>query len=592
MSRRGGAEAGPGLRRGLSRIWIRLLAFNVLLVFIPAAGLLYLDTYERQLLDAQERSMVQQGRVLAAALSGRGGLEPAAAERLLVALNRRLEARLRVLDRQGRVIADSAALGPRQGPKSAGAAPGDPSPGETTAAALDPQERRESLLYRFGSGLFRLWRLVRPVELPPARPGLYSTGGDPTAPLTGPAVRQALAGRYGADVRVSGRADGAFPGESGEELRTVLHAAIPILGGVAGVDSAGRVVGAVLVSQSTERILAALADVRLTIFRVILASIVAAVVLSLLVATTIARPLTRLRDQARALVDRRGRLTGDFRGSAKSDEIGELTRALEELTGRLRHHLGATEAFAADVSHELKNPLASIRSAAEMLPAAEASEDRRRFEDIILREVARLESLLASVREIGSIDAQLEAEATEPVPLAALVEAVVEGYRLRDGRVPIELDLHPAPLLVEVSPERLAQVVENLMDNAVSFSPDGGAVSIRVQPATAAERPSARLVVEDEGPGIPPDKLERIFDRFFSDRSATPGERRRNQTGLGLAIVKAVAEGYGGTAWAENRGAASWADATEPRSAIAAAGTGTGARFFVTLPLSESRLRP
>ena len=569
----GEAEARPdsaAWRRALSRIWIRLLAFNLLLVFIPAAGLLYLDTYERQLLDAQERSMVQQGRLLAAALSGRGELDADASGRVLVALNRRLEARIRVLDRDGRVVADSAALGPRREPSGT---PGEAAGGGAAPPAVadtDGADRRDDLLYRLGSAVYGLWRAVRPVELPPERPGLYSTA-DPGAPLTGPAVAQALAGRYGADVRVTAveGGDGSLASGAGGDTRTLLHVAIPVLGGVGGFDSAGRVVGAVLVSQSTERILAALSDVRLTIFRVILASIAAAVVLTLLVATTIVRPLTRLRDQARALVDRRGRLTGEFSGSAKPDEIGELARALEDLTHRLRHHLGATESFAADVSHELKNPLASIRSAAEMLPAADTEEDRRRFENIILRETARLESLLASVREIGSIDAQLEAEVTEPVPLARLVEAVVDGYRIRDGSVAVELDLAREPLLVEVSPERLAQVVENLLDNAVSFSPPGGNVTIRVEPAGG----DARLVVEDQGPGVPPDKLERIFDRFFSDRSAQPAApgtagRRRNQTGLGLAIVRAVVEGYGGSAEVENRG-------------------GGGARFLVTLPLAE-----
>jgi len=561
----------PAWRRALSRIWIRLLAFNLLLVFIPAAGLLYLDTYERQLLDAQERSMVQQGRVLAAALAGRGELDADASRRVLVALNRRLEARLRVLDREGRVVADSAALGPRRetaaGPGDGSAHSSDPAPPGTVATA-GAEDRRDDLLYRLGSAVYGLWRVVRPVELPPERPGLYATT-DPGAPLTGPAVTQALAGRYGADVRVTAARDGDGDGPyASGETRTLLHVAIPVLGGVAGFDSAGRVVGAVLVSQSTGRILAALSDVRLTIFRVILASIAAAVVLTLLVATTIVRPLTRLRDQARALVDRRGRLTGDFSGSAKPDEIGELARALEDLTHRLRHHLGATEAFAADVSHELKNPLASIRSAAEMLPAADTEEDRRRFENIILRETARLESLLASIREIGSIDAQLEAEVTEPVPLARLVEAVVDGYRIRDGSVAVDLDLHPGPLPVEVSPERLAQVVENLLDNAVSFSPPGGTVTIRVEAAGG----DAHLLVEDEGPGVPPDKLERIFDRFFSDRSGMPetaGGRGRRQTGLGLAIVRAVVEGYGGTVRAENR---------PPPG---------GARFVVTLPLAE-----
>jgi two-component system, OmpR family, sensor histidine kinase ChvG len=542
--------------RALSRIWIRLLAFNVLLVFLPAASLLYLDTYERQLLGAQERAMVQQGRVLAAALSGRGQLQAADARRTLVALNRRLEARLRVLDRFGRVVADSAALGPRREP---------PAP----AAAAAPRETR---LYRLGQALHRLWRRVRPrPELPPARPGLYTAAGA-DEPLRGPAVREALAGRYGADVRVVG-AEGAAEGDA----VTVLHSAIPVLGGVRGADAAGRVVGAVLVSQSTERILEAVSAVRLGVFQVILASVAAAVVLTLLLATTIARPLARLRDQAQSIVDRRGRLTGEFRGSDKHDEIGELARALEELTRRLRHHIGATEAFASDVSHELKNPLASIRSAAEMLPEAETAGERRRFESIVLREVARLEGLLSAMREIGSIDARMESEPARLVVLGELVEAVVEGYRVRGrrkggggGAVPVDLSLPRVPLAVEAAPERLAQVVENLLDNAVSFTRDGGRVQLAVEPAGGD---GVRLRVEDDGPGISEEHLDRIFDRFFSYRGGgARGGGRDGHTGLGLAIVKAVVEGYGGTIHAGNRPAG-------------------GARFEVTLPRAEPRLR-
>lgn len=498
--------------------------------------------------------MVQQGRLLAAALSGRGALETEEAERVLVALNRRLEARLRVLDRRGRVVADSAALGPRR---------------EATNPS-DATEPRESRLYRLGSALHALWRQVRPApELPADRPGLYSATNT-EMPLTGPAVREALAGRYGADQRVASAAGG--------DSVTLLYSAIPVLGGVRGADAAGRVVGAVLVSQSTERILQAVSEVRLVIFRVILASLLAAVVLTVLLATTIARPLARLRDEAQSIVDRRGRLTGDFGGSQRSDEIGELARSLEQLTRRLRHHLGATEAFASDVSHELKNPLASIRSAVEMLEDAETPAERQRFEGIVLREVARLEGLLSGVREIGSIDAQMESEPMQPVSLGALTEAVVEGYRLRDGGVPVELALPAVPLAVEATPERLAQVVENLLDNAASFSPPGGRVHIAVEPLRAdGGRDAVRLSVEDEGPGIAPDHLERIFDRFFSYRGNGHGGHggkggRGGHTGLGLAIVRAVVEGYGGTIRAENRFQG-------------------GARFEVTLPRAEPRLR-
>ncbi|HUO85953.1 MAG TPA: histidine kinase dimerization/phospho-acceptor domain-containing protein, partial [Thermoanaerobaculia bacterium] len=459
------------LARLLSRISLRLLAFNVLLVFLPAAGLLTLDTYERQLLSAQERSMVQQGRLLAATLSGGPVLDGDQAQRVLVALDRRLEARLRVVDPEGRVIADSAALGPRRDEGIGETAGDEARSAATTAPAVSP-------LYRVGSALNRWWRaLAPPPALPRAAPGLYSAEG-PEGRLAGPAVREALTGRYGADLRVTGGTDGAV---------TTLHSAIPILGGPAAeaasdgaVEGAATrptaVVGAVLVSQSTGRVLTALREVRLGIFRVFLASVAAAVVLSLLVATTILRPIGRLRREAQAIVDRRGRLTGAFGGSAKLDEIGDLTRALEELTGRLRRHLTATEAFAADVSHEFKNPLAAIRGAVERLAEADDEEQRRRFERIVLTEVARLERLLSGVAEVSAVDAEAVAEPGAS-DVAEMVHSLAAAHRLRGGP-PLTVTLPQQPLVVAMPPERFAQVLANLLSNAASFSPPGSAVEV------------------------------------------------------------------------------------------------------------------
>jgi len=583
---RPGRGSGRGRRRSLafrrlvSRLSIRLLAFNVLLVFLPAAFLLYLDVYERRLLDAQERSMVQQGRLLAAELSGRGEeLDVAEARRVLVELDRRLEARLRVVDREGRVVADSAALGPRRDETAAGGAPA------AAAPAAPPAERpRADPLYRLGSLLYRAYRAVRSLpapSLPPERLGLYTAEG-PDDTLAGPAVREALAGRYGADLRVTPLGDSSI---------TTLHSAIPVLG-PAGDDGGRQVLGAVLVSQSTARILEALTAVRLGIFQVFLLSVAAAIVLSLVVGTTIVRPLHRLRTEAHAIVDRRGRLTGGFGGSGKLDEIGDLARALEELTRRLRRHLDATEAFAADVSHEFKNPLAAIRGATEMLAEAETPEERRRFEAIAQREVARLERLLAGVREITAVDARLEDEAARPVALGELAAAVAAGYEGRAGAggrpagLPadrpsgdvrrIEVAVPDEPLVVAADPDQLGRAIENLLDNALSFSPQGAAVRLEV----AREDGRARLTVADAGPGIPDEHLERVFDRFFTWRpAAAPGTsshaaaaasgaaRRDGHAGLGLAIARSIVEGYGGTIRASNR----------PEG---------GARLDVTLPLA------
>lgn len=501
--------------RFLSRISIRLLAFNVLLVFLPAAGHLYLGIYERQLLEAQERAMVQQGRLLAASLSDRGPVSREAVEAVLEQLNQRLESRLRVVAGDGKVLGDSSRLGPRH---DAGA------PGEKAAT-----QAREHPLYGLGSLPVLLYRkLFNPPEpvLEPA--DIYSS----VDRIEGPEVRAALRGRYGAATRVS----------TGGQRSVTLYSAIPVRSG-------GQVVGAVLVSQSTYRILQALYEVRLQVFRVFLISVAAAVVLSLLVSTTIARPLRRLRNEAKAILDRSGRLRRRFQGSTKLDEIGDLARTLEVLTRRLEDRMRFVESFASDVSHELKNPLASIRSATEMLAEVESAEDRSRFCRVIESDVARMEHLLSGIQRITHIDAELEREERERVDVNDLAAAITDGFRRRAGRrVEFEVTIPHAPAVVSASPERLTQVIENILDNAVSFSPEGGHVRVRL----VAGESQHHIIVEDEGPGIPSEHIERIFDRFFSYRprgGASPG----GHVGLGLSVAKAIVEGYGGTIRATTR---------------------------------------
>ncbi len=523
--------------RFLSGISIRLLAFNLLLVFLPAAGFLYFKVYERQLLEAQERAMVQQGRMLAAALSGHGEIDPEATRELLRRLEQRTEARLRVVGRRGELLADTSRLGPpgtgREEVEASRSSSSSSSPSSPSSSYPVPRETRESVLYRGGAVVYRLYRRLNPSAEPSKGASWRTETFYPSGrPLLGPEVQAALAGRYGAATRPT----------PGDQRSMTLYSAIPVRSG-------GQVVGAVLVSQSTFRILGALVEVRLDVFQVFLASVAAAVVLSLLVSTTIALPLRRLRDEANALVDRRGRLRGSFGGSRRSDEIGDLTRALEQLTRRLEGHLRFIESFASDVSHEFKNPLASIRSATEMLAEVEDPADRERLLAVAQREVARMERLLSGVREITEIDAHLEAEAARPVDLGALLSEVAEGFRLRGGRdVRIDLRVPAEPVVVRASPERLGQVFENLLDNAVGFSPAGSAVTLRVERQDGV----AAVAVADRGPGIPEEHLDRIFDRFFSYRPGEP-RARNGHTGLGLAIARAITEGYGGTIAARNR---------------------------------------
>ncbi len=506
------------LRRATAGISVRLLAFNLLLVFLPVAGVLYLGIFEEQLLSAQEQSMVQQGRLLAAALAGRAELSDADPELILLRLGQRSTARLRVYDERGQLLADSSRLGPRR-------ESGEEAPPE-------PPTARTSWLYRLGAGLFALAsRLFDPGSwLAPAVTPAVEPYAEPASER--PAVVAALAGRYGA-------ATAPTPGQRS----VTLHSAIPILDGE-------RVVGVVLVSQSTLRLLRDLYDVRLAVFRVFLASLAAAVVLTLVLSTTIARPLKRLRREASELLDRRGRLKGRFTGSRRLDELGDLARALAELSRRLEDRIRFTESFSADVSHEFKNPLASIRLATEMLAEAEGAEDRARFLRLVEGDVERLERLLSSVREVSEIDSRLDEEKRAAVDLGELVAGLVAAAaaRARKRGVQVRLAAAGRRLSVLASPDRLAQVIENLLDNAVSFSPQGGSVEVKV----GGEAGEAWVRVEDEGPGIPPEHLERIFDRFFSYRPAESGARQHH-AGLGLAIVKAIVEGYGGRIEAGNR---------------------------------------
>jgi two-component system sensor histidine kinase ChvG len=527
---------------------VRLLAFNLLLVFLPVAGFLYLNTYERQLLRSLEHALAQQARVLAASLSGRGALTREAASAPLRALRRQHEARFRIVDAEGRLLADSSRLGRSQASPAPEArppgsnltvpAPVTPTPSPTASPARDAASRS---LYRLASFPIRLARRLFAPPEPPFESGEFYSAADT---LRGEELLTALAGGYGAATRIS----------AGGQRSVTLYSAVPVL-------DRGRVAGAVLVSQSTYRILRDLYELRLRVFEIFLVSVGAAVLLSLLAGTTIVRPLARLRRQAGAILDGRGRLRGHFRAPSRRDEIGELARALRELTRRLEAQLAFGESFAADLSHELKNPLASIRAAAE-LSAAAGPVERGRFLGVIQQDVARLEALLGRVREIAWIDARLEEEPKERMDPAEMAERCVESLRLRRPALPAFRVAAPAspaqPVAVRLAPHRLLQVLENLLDNAASFAPPGSEVEMTV----AREGPWAVLRVADRGPGIPPEHLRRIFDRFFSYRppgpaAESPAERapdpRAEHPGLGLAIVKAIVEGYGGTVGAANR---------------------------------------
>ncbi len=486
-----------------SRISVRLLAFNVLLVFLPLAGVFYLGEYESKLEVALDRELVSRAHVIAAALSEHGDPVAVQVQALLDRQMDRSEARVRIIDSERLVIADSWARGRPEPPV--------------------PSEARDSILYRLGAAIFRVPNvMLDPSDLLVQPADYYEASGR----LQGPEVLAAFQGAVGRQERTT----------EGGARSVTLYRAAPIW-------SRGEVVGVVLASQTTQTILVDLYAVRLGIFRIFVVSVIVSALLSLLIAATIVRPLSKLRKEAGDIVDRRGRLTGTFTGSKRLDEIGDLARALQTLTHSLERHVRFIESFSADVSHEFKNPLASIRTATDMLGEVDTDEERERFMVIIQQEIARMENLLSGIREVTLIDAELQGEERVVVPVGEIVGRVVDGFRLRVGpRVAISFEAPVPDIESFISPDRLAQVLENLLSNAVSFSPDNGAVDVRLR----EDGEQVVLSVSDRGPGIPDSHKERIFDRFFSFRKglADSGERH---AGLGLSIVRSIVDGYGGT---------------------------------------------
>jgi two-component system sensor histidine kinase ChvG len=499
------------LRQFVSRISVRLLAFNVLLVFLPLSGVFFLDEYERRLEDSLDRSLTAEAEVLAAALSGNARLDVAAAREVIARFGRGRPSRLRVLDADRVVVADSQP------------------PTATPPAKHRGAEARGDFLYRLGSALTWIPRTMFGSSELLLQPADYY---EASTRLQGPEVQAAFRGEPGRQNRTT----------AGGERSVTLYRAAPIRGG-------NEVVGVVLATQTTRRMLQDLYVVRLGIARVTVVSLAVAAVLSLWIAATMVRPISRLRREAGEIVDRRGRLRGKFTGSDRLDEVGDLSRALETLTGSLEQHIRFIESFSADVSHEFKNPLASIRTATEMLSVVDDDASRARFLRIIQQEVARMETLLSGIREVTQLDAELPGEARDDVAVGEVVGQVVEGLRLRAGsRISIEYQRPDPDPRIRVARDRFAQVLENVLDNAAGFSPEGGVVEVKV----TADDSTVVVAVCDAGPGIPPEHMGRIFERFFSYRPGEPRGTGRH-VGLGLSIVKTIVDGYGGSIAVTNR---------------------------------------
>ncbi|MBB5518042.1 ATP-binding protein [Amphiplicatus metriothermophilus] len=300
-----------------------------------------------------------------------------------------------------------------------------------------------------------------------------------------------------------------------------------------------------------------------------------AILSAFLLTAAIAQPIRQLAlaaHQVREGVSAAGRVRiPDL--TARRDEIGELSAALRSMTQAVYDRMEAIETFAADVAHELKNPLTSIRSAAETLEIAKDSAAREKLMALIKKDVARMNRLITDISNASRLDAELARQTHEPVELRKLIADIGELYAatLKDGEARVRFDAAGPPVYVSGNPTALSQVFRNLIDNARSFSPPNGEVRVFLEPAADREA-RLRVLVEDDGPGVPPDALEKIFTRFYTKRPS--GSAFGNNSGLGLAICRQIVASHGGRIWAENR----LADPANPE------GPRLGARFVVELP--------
>jgi len=525
--------------RAVSPLTRRIVAVNVLPLALLAVGFLYLGKFESSLIGQQIESLRTQGEIFAAALSEGAVLDsgdegeillPDLARQMMRRLVEPTRTRARLFDIEGKQIADSRLLR---------------GPGDAVQVMELPPPERKSLLGRVTDQIYD-WI----VELMPSR-------------HKHPPYRESDAGNaadYGEAMR-------ALQGESGSAVRSD-----PQTGGLAisvavPVQRYKQVLGAVMLSSSNGEIEEELRTVRLELLRIFGVALLVTILLSLYLASTIARPLRRLADAAERARGRGARVEiPDLMG--RGDEIGELSRSLRDMTDALWLRMSAIESFAADVAHEIKNPLSSLRSAVETVGRIEDPVKRRRLMAIIQDDVERLDRLISDISDASRLDAELSRQEVSPTDIAAMLQALVEMHETTraEGAPGLVLDMpeRGRELIVPGIESRLSQVFVNVIANAVSFSPPEGEIRIRAR----LDGRAVLVSVEDEGPGIPEDKLTAIFDRFYSERPA--GEKFGTHSGLGLSISKQIIEAHRGRIWAENR--------------TDADGTVIGARFLIRLP--------
>ena len=555
------------ITQSFSSLTRRIVFLNVAGLLALSIGITFLSQFRAGLIDARVQSLLVQGQIIAGAIAASATVEtdssltidpdkllnlhpgesygpseealygidfPINPERVAPVLRRLVsptKTRARIYDRDGVLLVDSRNLFGR---------------GDVLRFDLPPPNAEKPGLFERAFIAVRRW--LGRGDLP-----LYHELGA----LNGrgyPEVAQALGGQNASMVRINDRAD------------VIVSVAVP-------VQRFRAVRGALMLSTQGADIDDMVEAERLAILKVFLVAAGVMVVLSILLAGTIAEPVRRLADAAESV---RRRIQSrveipDF--TRRRDEIGHLSGTLRDMTNALYSRIEGIESFAADVAHELKNPLTSLRSAVETLPVAKTEESRARLLDIIQHDVQRLDRLISDISDASRLDAELQRQEAAPVDLAKLLNTLVgvANEVKRDDGVSVTLRFEGGGARAFQVPghdSRLGQVVDNLIENARSFSPPGGTVRVTCRRLKS----NVEIFVDDDGPGVPPDAIEKVFERFYTDR---PHQRFGQNSGLGLSISKQIVDAHGGAIWVENR---------IGLPSTGGAPTVTGARFIVRLP--------
>ena len=478
----------------------RILMVNVLPLVLLGGGVIYLDVYRKQLLDERFKLALVEAQIIAEALAGASNARQAA---LLVQLGKEQKLRLRLYNDDGKLEADSFALAP---PSFALADPATEDQSQAFARSLD--EGFDNLV---GAPPLPEYR-EPPLDEADAWPELERAREES---LTQIVLRHA------------------------PDRSHVINAAAPV--GLRGES--------LLLTRNPTDIVESVRRARSLVALAVLIALAVSTLLSLFLARTIVVPLRTLVEAAIRVRQGRDRQVEVPRLPQRRDEIGLLARAVSDMTAALRQRIDAVDSFAADVAHEIKNPLASLRNATDTLGQVEDPDLRRQLLEIARHDVRRIDRLVSDISDASRVDAELSRATFELVDLLALTQAIVGTRNDRhenDGH-PIRIETDPTPTAVMGEPTRLERVIVNLLDNAVSFSPPAAAVVVKL---TGTDSRVALSVI-DAGPGIPEERREMVFERFHSLRPET--EDFGNHSGLGLAIARSIAEAHDGTLKASTR---------------------------------------